>query len=239
MEKKEKSYIDIDILDYKKTLECEGYKINTIRLHLIVIKNFYEFLNFKGEKIINPCSKFVIPTEELGTVKAVKKENIKKILDYLESKELYIKVIFYVMLFAGLRVGEVAKLKTKDIQFVNDRIIISIPREIAKGEKSRIAPYIDGYTGKFLLDYIENNNCEYLSRISKRTIQYHAKQISKAIEVKFNCHMLRHNYATELLNRGISLDIIQTVLGHKNIETTRRYAETLESNIINVAAKIN
>jgi len=238
MEKKEKSYIDIDILDYKKTLECEGYKLNTIRLHLLVIRTFYEYLNFKGEKIINPCSKFVIPAEKIGTVKALGEDSIKKILNYLESKEDYIKVLFYLMLYGGLRIGEVAKLKTKDIQFVNDRIIISIPGEIAKGKKSRISPYIDGYTGKFLLDYIENNNHKYLSRISKRTIQYHAKQISKAIEVKFNCHMLRHNYATELLNRGISLDIIQTALGHKNIETTRRYAETLLQNVVDVAAKI-
>lgn len=227
------------ILDYKKNLESMEYRRNSIRTKLFIVRSFYDFLAYVGCIEGNPCPKAIIPKEEIGTVRAMEKESLDIVLAYIEEKEIYIRVLFYIMLYAGLRVGEAAELENEDIRVVRNKLLISVPAKIAKGGKSRTAPYIDSHTSKILLDHVKNNPYKKISRISRRTIQYHARQISSATGIKFTCHVLRHNYATSLLEQGVRMDVIQTALGHAKIDTTRRYAETLLHNVVDVAAKIN
>ena len=61
---------------------------------------------------------------------------------------------------------------------------------------------------------------------------------SKELGFKFTTHRLRHTFATEVLNRGVPLDVVQEWLGHAKIETTRRYAATLSPRADEFAKKI-
>lgn len=233
---KEKNVNMSVITDYKKYLE-ENYKQNTVRLKLVTLSGYCDFLMSKNKIKANPCPKYLLPKEEKNTVKAIHQEDLNIILKYLKTKEEYIQVLFYLMIYAGLRVGEVSEIRASDIIYTKNRLIVKVRKEITKGKKERISPYIDAETGTMILKYITEKSGK-VSYISKRTIQYHAKQISEATQIKFSCHQLRHNYATMLLNQGVDIDIIQKALGHENITTTMRYAETLQDRIINVAAEI-
>ena len=157
-------------------------------------------------------------------------------LKYLDEKEEHIRVIFLLMFHAGLRISEVAKVKNDDFKVISNRLTINV--NMAKGNKSRIAVVYDGKAAKVILDYIKNNNTKYFAKISYRTIQYHARRIQEKLGIKFSAHVARHTFASNLLHRNIRLDIIQDLLGHENIATTRIYAETLKEDIINLADQI-
>lgn len=111
-------------------------------------------------------------------------------LAYIEEKEIYIRILFYIMCYAGLRVGgEVAELETRILELLEINFLFFLfQQKLQKGRKSRTAPYIDSHTSKILLDYA-NSKYKKISRISRRTIQYHARQVSKATGIRFSCHV--------------------------------------------------
>jgi len=68
--------------------------------------------------------------------------------------------------------------------------------------------------------------------------KWYAQQISFATGVDFHCHRLRHTLATNLLAQGIPLDVVQEVLGHENINTTRKYAKTAPEKLYQLAVEV-
>jgi integrase len=76
---------------------------------------------------------------------------------------------------------------------------------------------------------------EPLFRVAKRTLQGHAERIKKNTGINFYSHRARHTFATNLLAKDTRLDVIQRVMGHADISTTRKYAETLNQDILSIA----
>ena len=154
------------------------------------------------------------------------------------------KAMLELMYATGLRVSELINLTINNIDLEEN-----IVRCIGKGNKERIVPI--GQTAiKYLKIYIDN----YRDKLKKRTLcdklflNNHGKQMTrqgffkiikkiaeeKNIKKQISPHVLRHSFATHLLNNGADLRSIQTMLGHTNLSTTQIYTninnETLKEN---------
>lgn len=154
------------------------------------------------------------------------------------------KTLFMTIYSAGLRVGEARNLKLTDIDSSRMRIIV----RNAKGHKDREVILSDKLLG-VLRDYFIRyrpkiflfNGCKPSTAISSRTIQVVCKQTLKRakIDKKASSHTLRHSYATHLMDKGIDLRIIQSLLGHKSIKTTMQYCHLTKSRFADVKSPLD
>lgn len=142
------------------------------------------------------------------------------------------KCIFLLLLDSGLRVQEVAKLKICDIMFEQNRLIV----KESKGEKDRIVP-LTLYTKKELLRYLKLfrpapeliNIDEFFLTVDKEPLTEGAVQnvlyrLKNRLGLKkLNPHFLRHTFATRYIINGGDMSTLQMIMGHEDIETTRKY----------------
>jgi integrase/recombinase XerD len=223
---------------YRDALYSTGLSGKTINTMMGTLRTFYEYLMEEERIQGNPILKNLRVREEPKYPAPLNEEELHVILEALESKEQYIRLAFRTMLSTGIRVGETAKLTKKDVRLENRRVVLHIRK--AKGGKSRKVPVVNPAVAQELYEYAKAvPEGEPLFRVSKRTIQGHANRIKKNTGINFYSHRARHTFATNLLARGTRLDIIQRVMGHADISTTRKYAETLNQDILSIAEPIN
>jgi len=154
------------------------------------------------------------------------------------------KAILMLIYSAGLRVGEVVKLKVEDID--SDRKLIHIKG--AKGRKDRytilsdvalavLKQYMERY--KLLKWLFPGQALE--KRISTRTVQTIFKQAKEKAEIKkdISVHCLRHCFATHLLESGIDLRYIQELLGHQSSKTTEIYTHVSNKNLSKIKSPLD
>ena len=202
---------------------------------LSALRGFYKFL--ANEKVVT--------SNVFSLVNGPKKE--KKLPRYFEYNELEIlfsvpdkteplgqrDLLLLELLYAtGVRVGELTNIKVKDIDLSSRSILI-----LGKGNKERIVTYgeyCEGILKLYLNDgYIRLNlQCEeYLflnkngGRLTERGVRYILDQLIKKTSLNKNIspHMLRHSFATHLLNGGCDLLTVQKLLGHESIKATQIY----------------
>ena len=232
-----KSYNHInkdDIIDYITYLNKKvGPK--TINRHIVSIKNYFKFLEKNNYISSNP-------TTDITGLKTPKKmprvlsiEEVDKLLD-IEVKDAYSsrnKAMLELMYSSGLRVSELLNLTLNNIDFN-----MNLVRIYGKGSKERIVPiseiatkYLDEYINLYRNTLVKNKVTDLLflnsrgSKLSRQGFFKILKEIAliKGINREISPHVLRHSFATHLLNNGADLRSIQTMLGHENIETTQIY----------------
>jgi integrase len=128
-----------------------------------------------------------------------------------------------IMLFAGLRVGEVSELLVKDIDLERSAVFV----RQGKWGKDRWAP-CDTHTLALAHSYAKLRHLGKESRIissSTRTVQRHIEEIYRRADITWGptCHTLRHTCATWQLDMGIPLEVVRENLGHEDISTTQIY----------------
>lgn len=141
------------------------------------------------------------------------------------------EVIVEVLYSSGMRVSELVALDWRDINLVLKQAAV----RDGKGGKSRVVP-LSTRAARLLQRLLERRKDKQLwvfrsqfnQRMSKATVQWHMRKLGEQAGLPFQLtpHQLRHSLATHLLNAGMPLDQIQLVLGHRNIQTTQRYART-------------
>jgi site-specific recombinase XerD len=222
---------------YRDALYSAGLSGKSINTMMGTLRTFYEYLMEEEMVQGNPILKNLRVREKPRFPNPLNDDEKHVVLDVLEEKDQHIRLAFKVMLYTGIRVGEAATLTKKDIRLEDNRVVLFIRK--AKGGKSRKVPVIHGETANELYGYaqtVPENNV--LFRVSKRTLQDHARRIKKKTGIHFYSHRMRHSFATDLLARDTRLDVIQRVMGHSDISTTRKYADTLNSDILNIAEPI-
>ncbi len=219
-----------------------GLSSSTITRSISTLKNFFIFL--QSENITNNIyTKPIIPKKIQHIPNFLTIEEVKLLFNAIdESKqtEYRDKAMLLIMYSCGLRVSEVINLSFKSINFQEKFIKI-----IGKGNKSRIIP-INNLTLDYLLKYIsltkKNNGTKYIF-INPRTKKPLSRQLfflnikkyaSRAnINKSISPHTLRHTFASELLENGADLKVVQTLLGHSNVSTTQIYTHISTKHIIN------
>jgi len=167
-------------------------------------------------------------------------EEAKRLIQ--ETKNIKHKLILKLLYGCGLRVSEVINLKKQDIQFDEELIHI----KLAKGRKDRFVKIPDSIKDE-LNNYsklVEGDILFQSSRGGKltiKTIQQIVKSSSKKAGIKKRVypHLLRHSFATHLLENGVDLRIIQKLLGHSDIKTTQIYLQISQASIKNIKSPLD
>ncbi len=223
--------------EFRTALYSAKLSNKTINVIVGTVRNFYEYL--MQEEMIqgNPFLKSLHIREKASQPKPLTKEEQYILNDVLESKEKHIRLAFRTMLCTGIRVGEASRLTPENVKYQDERVILYINN--SKSGKSRIVPVTNSDVAIELLEYSRTVPAgERLFRVSKRTLQGHAEHIKEKTGISFNAHKTRHTFATNQLEAGTRIDIIQRIMGHTNISTTMLYADTLDKDIINIAKPI-
>jgi integrase/recombinase XerD len=173
----------------------------------------------------NPFDLEMIPLKrkDSSLPKVISKEKIKLILGlcYNLKHRLVIKLLYS----SGLRLQELVDLKRENIDF--DRNLINV--SLGKGKKDRITLLSDSLKNDLLKYYSSNDfKTKYLfegrkAKYSKKSVQEILNKLGVKARIKITPHMLRHSFATHLLEAGIDIRYIQKLLGHSDLKTTKIY----------------
>jgi site-specific recombinase XerD len=173
--------------------------------------------------------------------KVISKERIADLINSIEN--LKHRTIIMLTYACGLRVSEVVSLKVKHIDGQRKTIFI----EKAKGKKDRVVSispnmlimlreYYKQYQPKYYLFEGQFEN-EHLSERSMQQVIQKAKR-KAGIKQDGSMHMLRHSFATHLLDKGIDVVFIQKLLGHNNIKTTLRYLHVTNKDLVHILSPL-
>ncbi len=208
------------------------------------INNFYIYL-VKDKRIdINPCENIDRPKMKKRLPDVLTVNEVDKLLDIpLHTKEDYRdKAILEVLYATGIRISELTNLKMQDVDFTN-----KVVRVFGKGSKERIVP-INKYALKYLgmyLDirgsFLKGKLTDYMflnskgEAISRESFGLELNKIVKkqGLNKRVTPHMLRHSFATHMLNQGADLRSIQELLGHSDISTTTIYTHVSNEKVKN------
>lgn len=211
------SYLD----NYKFTsVSQQNQVINAIRfLYIEVLGKKYNKVSFKR------------PRGEKKLPKVIDQEYIKYKLNKI--KNLKHKTILSLTYSVGLRVSEIVNLRIEDID--SKRMIINIKN--AKGRKDRIVPLSQNILTLLRVYYIKYKPKEFLFN-GQATLQYSIRSCQKIykkyIDYKGHIHTLRHSCATNLLENGVDIKIIQKILGHSSVKTTEVYTHVSRKTLENI-----
>ena len=237
--------IDIDEEDIKKYLNYlydKSYNKNTISRKLSGVRSFYNYLYNHDIIKINYFTDVHNPKKIRSLPHYLKTSEIDKVLDNTNEVTLYgerNKLIVELLYVTGLRVSELVNIKLKDIDKYNKSIKI-----LGKGSKERIVYYEDNCS-KLLKKYLNNtrrkldkNNSEYLllnkfgNKLSTRMIRNILNNLTIGTSIEqIYPHMIRHTFATTMLNNGADLMTVKELLGHESINTTSIYTHVTNEQI--------
>jgi len=208
----------------------KGLKTGAIRTKL---RALYTFIRFLVDREILPYEilhkKIHIQPEEL-LPKAIPGQDIKSLLAVVDN--IRDRALILLLLRTGMRIGELLNVTVPDIHISERKILLYLGE---KNYQGRIVYYSED-AEKALKNWLEMRDPDrrYLFYSKNRSnISYVAAWtvMKKAIEAAglsgrgYSLHSLRHTFATDMLNAGLRLEVLQQLLGHRSIEITRRYAQ--------------
>ncbi|MBT7474634.1 tyrosine-type recombinase/integrase, partial [Candidatus Woesearchaeota archaeon] len=181
------------------------------------------------------------PKKEKKLPKVLSKKDILSMIDNTEN--LKHKLLLEILYSSGLRVGEAVNLKISDIDV--DRNIIRVNQ--GKGSKDRQS-ILSKKLKEDLLKYLCTKRDNDIYLFSKRENHIVIKTAQKIVDnaakrVKLNKkvtpHMLRHSFATHLLENGTDIRYIQKLLGHSRLETTQIYTHVANNDLKNIKSPLD
>lgn len=219
-----------DIRDFVGYLLKYGYEKSSVARKLSSLKSLYKFLVQRKIVANNPVKAVKTPKITKRLPGFLTQYQTQKILDFSGNDEssLRNRAIIEMLYGAGLRVSELVKLNIDDIDFNNEVLLVK-----GKGGKERIVPF-GSYAQKAVKEYLnirkdKTNQAVFLNlkgkRLTTRSVQTIVKRaISRVADVSHtNPHILRHSFATHLLERGADLRAVQELLGHSSLSATQIY----------------
>ena len=215
----------------------------TISHNISTLKSFYLYYIKTGKITSSPVEAIKLPKlgTHLPTYLTIDEVNSLLDIEINDPFQARNKAILELMYATGLRISEVVSLEFKNIDF-DDCIV----RVMGKGSKERIVPladitikYLDLYINEYRNFILKSKISEYIfvnyngNRMTRQGFFKILKQICKSsgINKEISPHILRHSFATHLLNNGADLRIIQELLGHENISTTEIYSHVSSEKI--------
>lgn len=241
---------EVDALYIRNFLTEElnaGISKRSCKRRLSALKQFYQYMVNVGYVKDNPFLMITSPKTETKFPHSLYKEQIEEIfkLNAARTDELMLRdqAILYLLYYSGIRANE---LVTLDIQSMSlkDRVV----RVLGKGNKERIVPFTTECQN-VLKEYISKDRPRLINkikdpsnlspalflnangnRLTTRGLEYILDSIEEKIGlyVGLHPHILRHSFATHLLENGADLRVIQELLGHESINATQVYTHVSE-----------
>ena len=251
LKKESLDYKEVEYQDLRYLFEyfdSKKLKSKSIRRHISSIKGFYKYLVLNGLCETNPFMYVTLPKKETKLPRYLTYNELLEIFNSLElitNYDLRDRLILELLYATGVRVSELINIKISDIDISNQSIKI-----LGKGKKERIVYFNDvacNLLNKYFGIYnsLNKKNLDYLflnkkgDKLTTAGISYILNKIIK--KVCFNKHitphMLRHSFATHLLNNGCDLLTVQELLGHSSISTTGIYTHVTLDHVKDVYYK--
>ncbi len=236
-----------DIKEFIFVLNEMGYSSRTIARKIASLRAFINFLLKEKILIDNPMLLITTPKFSKSIPQFLYSKEIKLISSQFDLNNIIDvrdKTIFETLYVTGIRVSELVSIKEKDINFAGGLIKI-----LGKGNNERLV-----FFGKKLLKTLKSYRKVWNSLMTDESnffikkngkplnpsnVWYIIKKRSMVLPIKRNVfpHVLRHSFATHLLNGGADIRSVQELLGHKNLSTTEIYTHVSKDRLKKIYEK--
>lgn len=226
---------------------AESFKASSTARVVSCLKNFYHYLQREQKITESPLEGVVSPKQQKSLPKTLTEHEVESLLNAPDTSSvlgLRDKAMLELLYASGLRVSELVAIKVDEV----NRNLGAI-RVIGKGNKERLVP--TGETALYwMLEYLDRSRRELLAgsaedilfpsqrgrKMTRQTFWHRVKKyaVEIGIEKELSPHVLRHAFATHLLNHGADLRVVQMLLGHSSLSTTQIYTQVAQHRLKSV-----
>lgn len=239
-----------DIRGWIEAMMDRGNSASSICRRLSAVRSMYRYALTRGLVSHDPAHMVRGPKKSRYLPQFVREDDMDRLLDSAEWGSDYIstraRTILILLYETGMRASELTSLDDSSVDFTQGEI-----RVLGKGNKQRAIPFGDELRTQ-LQQYISQRNQEWPQRIDRalilndrgRRITY--EQLRKEVMMRLSAignlvkrspHVLRHSFATAMLNNGADLESVQKLLGHSELSTTEIYTHTTFEQLKKVYSK--
>jgi integrase/recombinase XerD len=234
-----------DLVDFLAGLYRQKLESKSVARHLVTLRNFFRFAQIQELIPADPSINLESPKIRRSLPGYLRLEEVERLLAQPDAKTplgLRDRAMLEVLYSTGLRVSELTGLRVADLDSK-----VGCVRCIGKGDKERIVPVGKkalGMVDKYLRDarpkllgkvagnptLFVNRRGHQLSRVGVwKILSGYGRRAG--LRTALTPHMLRHSFATHLLERGADLRSVQLMLGHADISTTQIYTHVVEERL--------
>lgn len=237
-----------DLEEFVRGVMMSGLSPTSAARIVAGVRGFFKFLRLNGTIPSNPAEDLHSPKTFQSLPKFLSLEDVESLLQAPAVDTplgLRDKALIELLYATGLRVSELVGLRMTDVR-VDDGFL----KTIGKGSKERIVP-IGDEAGKWVGRYLAESRPAILKKrrdVPWLFVNHRGQRLSRVgfwkglkaygraagIRASLSPHVLRHSFATHLLDRGADLRAIQTMLGHADLSTTQIYTHVLEARLRSV-----
>jgi len=234
-----------DLVDFLASLYRQKLESRSVARHLVTLRNFFRHAQMDELIAADPSINLESPKVRRSLPGYLKLADVEKLMeqpDQTTAQGLRDRAMLEVLYSTGLRVSELTGLKVADV----DMKVGSV-RCIGKGDKERIVPIGRKALG-MVEKYLKSGRPQMLQKAAGSTalfVNRRGKPLTRVgvwkilsdygrhagLRVGLTPHMLRHSFATHLLERGADLRSVQLMLGHSDISTTQIYTHLVEERL--------
>ena len=245
----EKNILDVSQADIQEYLAFKfpTSKSRSIARLLATLRRLFRYLLRENKIIIDPTLEIQSPKIPKSLPKSLSEEDIESLLAAPNLKKpsgLRDKAMLELLYACGLRVSELVNILLTEISLTE-----GIVRVTGKGSKTRLVPmgeeavdWIKKYINEGRKDILKQQSSKYLfvtlrgKAITRQAFWYLIKRYSILAKINkpMSPHILRHAFATHLINHGADLRVVQVLLGHSDISTTQIYTHVARERLKNL-----
>ena len=208
----------------------KGISPRSVTRKISTLKTYFKFLIRQGMLIENPMVKVVAPKSKKSLPVFIEEDQIASLLNEVQFEKGFIgqrnKLIIELFYVTGVRLSELINIKISDVNFISQSIKV-----LGKRNKERIIPITSSVVNTLSNFFANNQQNTYLftdlegkKLYNKLVYRIVNKYIGKISSVnKKSPHILRHTFATHMLNNGADINAIKELLGHANLSATQVY----------------
>ncbi|MQS51698.1 tyrosine recombinase XerC [Companilactobacillus mishanensis] len=228
----------IDVETYLTFMDEKNYSDGTISRRISTLRSFYNFLVRNGFVTKNPFELVQLRRKGRRLPRFFYEKEMETLFEAVKGDDLLSErnsALLELLYATGMRVSECANLTLEQLDFTNGIVLIH-----GKGDKDRYVPfgeyaqealnkYISGARTKIMRKYGQEHDFVFINnrgkQITSRGIEYILDQVIKktSLTADIHPHMIRHTFATHMLDNGADLRTVQEMLGHSSLSTTQIY----------------
>jgi len=228
--------VDIKAVEYTTLrrflaeMRSKQLRPRSVARKLSSLRSFFRYLQREGVVSKNPAALVLTPKLDKPLPHFLSEQDTVKLLEAPGDdtpEGLRDRAMFEVLYSTGIRVSELVGINQGDIDLIGNSVKVR-----GKGMKERMVPvgdkacetvraYLNARSEKAEALFLNNRGGRLTDRSVRNVINKHIRRVS--LQQKVHPHMLRHSFATHLLDRGADLRSVQELLGHVNLSTTQIY----------------
>ena len=233
--------VDSDIIrDWMESMMDKGDMASTVNNCLSAVRSFFRFAMSRRLVSRDPAYAIKGPKKQKPLPQFVREDEMDRLIDVSEMwsdtyQDLRARTIIILFYETGIRLAELIGLKDNDIDFATRQLKVT-----GKRNKQRIVPFGQELES-VLKTYIEHRNQKFVNpaddalflsdkgqRMSRFQVEMIVKKCLSLVTTlkKKSPHVLRHSFATAMLNNGAGLESVRLLLGHESVATTEIYTHT-------------